>query len=63
MENNKTDNKLMEKGIAQLLGYIPYNNAIDKVECSHRSDGYDYGTENRAILRCEECGVFYEKTK
>lgn len=64
MENkNNTDEKLMEKGISQLLGYTPYESHEPVPECNHVSDGFSYGNRGMFVIRkCDICGVFYEES-
>ena len=59
-----TDEKSMEKGISQLLGFTPYESKEPTEPCDHLSDGFNYGDKGRRVVRkCDICGVFYEEEK
>lgn len=63
-EKNKADDKSMEKGISQLLGYTPYDNFDPEPKCEHYSDGHEYAIKGKVIVRkCELCGVFYDEVQ
>lgn len=54
----------LEKGAAQLLGLIPYEQSEEAPACQHEDDGHIYGeTVKNYILRCYKCGEYYEEPK
>jgi hypothetical protein len=62
MENVDKDYEVLETGIGQLLGKVPYPPAERASDpCVHVSDGFVYGDNTYIILlQCAKCGLQYE---
>ncbi len=57
----KDDERLMEDGVAKLLGKKKYDTVEAPPPCEHEDDGFVYGATNTYItVRCKKCGTYYD---